>query len=601
MCHFVADSELNAKPTCESALQPPVRRSHRRRMERRGDPSWWRANLPLSQLREGRGNAPSQGDVIEAEIPDASGRAVGKVMLEALEVSPAQKSGIFARVACTGVVDMELADYAVQVLGMGKERKEFVFHLCTPQEPGRCEETGAALHCGKWSVVPGEADRGVGGASVETSERTDKGLRPEIAEAGPALFAPMDGEGLGAQVATLVGELGLDPPARPMERKSLSAPRSHHLGSRYGDRSPRAGVREPNGRKEGRGESNVEAYASVARVLDSSGRESATCSSPRRCTCGGITRKAERGAGAFRAKAPRPEMVARSVGGEGTRIDCRRIGNGGTGQSRPGREFRRHGEEEPTRARTRGHEKRELVLKRRNGGVQQHPRGPGERRRFQGETDRRLEAGSATSLRAGNDAPPPGATSRGLRDGRRSAGERSGGCLSLDCSEAECREQVRVQEHSRIAVFSGSRGSADAWTSGECRRRPDPEIPRSGSGGTGGRGMVTRTSSRTARSSSVDSVIWSSGSDDQSRAGFLPIAPEPEDTESQAKARGGRAAPGPPPSLEERGRRRRTQSRSAEDPGGKKIEKERPPHETSKGGTKPEEGKARAKENEASS
>ena len=98
---------------------------------------------------------------------------------------------------------MELADYAVQVLGMGKERKEFVVHLCTPS-------------LWKWSVVPGEADRGVGGASVETSERTDKGLRLEIAEAGPALFAPMDGEGLGAQVATLASELGLDPPARPM-------------------------------------------------------------------------------------------------------------------------------------------------------------------------------------------------------------------------------------------------------------------------------------------------------------------------------------------------------------------------------------------------
>ena len=140
--------------------------------------------LPLPQLREGRGNAPSQGDVIEAEIPDASGRAVGKVMLD-------QE---FSR----EWLARESSIYAVQVLGVGKERKEFVVHLCTPQEPGRCEETGAALHCGKWSVVPGEADRGVGGASVETSERTDKGLRPEIAEAGPALFARMDGEGLGA-------------------------------------------------------------------------------------------------------------------------------------------------------------------------------------------------------------------------------------------------------------------------------------------------------------------------------------------------------------------------------------------------------------------
>ena len=280
--------------------------------------------------------------------------------------------------------------------------------------------------------------------------------------------------------------------------------------------------------KEGRGESNVEAYASVARVLDYSGRESSTCFSPRRYTCGGITRKAERGAGAFGAKAPRPEMVARSVGREGTRIDCRRIGNGGTGQSaqeRPGREFRRHGEEEPTRARTRGQEKTELVLKRRNGGVQQHRRGPGER-----EDDSKVRRTAASK---------PGALLHsGLVVMHRHLGRQVEDCETVDAVQAkgvaaaaECQEQARVQEHSRIAVFSRSRRSADAWTSGECRRRPDPEVPRSGSGGTGGREMVTRTSSRTAaRSSSVDSVIWSSGSDDQSRAGFPPIAPEPEDT-----------------------------------------------------------------------
>ena len=316
---------MRKRPSATSASEPPKKNGETgRSLLVESEP------LLLPQLREGRGNAPSQGDVIEAEIPDASGRAVGKVMLEALDVSPAEKSGIFARVACTGVVDMELADYAVQVLGMGKERKEFVVHLCTPQEPGRCEETGAALHCGKWSVVPGEADRGVGGASVETSERTDKGLRPEIAEAGPALVAPMDGEGLGTEVATLAGELGLDPPARPMERKSLSAPRIPHLGSRYGNRSPRAGVREPSGGKKG-----VESQMS-------------------------------------RHMLPSPAFWTPPA-----------------------------------------------------------VRAPGERRRFQGETDRRLEAGSATSLRAGNDAPPPGATGGGLRDGRRSAGERSGGCLPI--------------------------------------------------------------------------------------------------------------------------------------------------------------------------
>ena len=132
-------------------------------------------------------------------------------------LEPAQEAGIFARVACSGVVDPELANYAVQVLGMGKERKEFVVHLCTPQEPGRCQETGAALHCEEWAVVPGEAGRGAHGESAVRSAKTGSGLRPEIAEAGPALFGPVDGERLGAQVAALANELGLDPLARPIE------------------------------------------------------------------------------------------------------------------------------------------------------------------------------------------------------------------------------------------------------------------------------------------------------------------------------------------------------------------------------------------------
>ena len=199
--------------------------------------------LPLPQLREGRGAVPSRGDVIEAKIADASGRAAGKVMLEALEVEPTQEAGILARV--------ELANYAVQVLGMGMERKEFVVHLCAPQEPGRCEETGAALHCGEWAVVPGGAGRGVNGESAETSAKTGKGLRPEIAEAGPALFGPMDGERLGAQVAALADALGLDPPARPMDRRSFNAPRAPQLGSRDGDATPSGEVRGPSGGKKG--------------------------------------------------------------------------------------------------------------------------------------------------------------------------------------------------------------------------------------------------------------------------------------------------------------------------------------------------------------
>ena len=116
-----------------------------------GDPkrlSWVECDpLPLPQLREGRGVAPSRGDVIEAEIADVNGRAAVKVMLEALEVEPTQEAGIFARVACTGVVDPELGDYALRSLGMGKDRKEFVVHLCATQERRRVRmSTGYALH-----------------------------------------------------------------------------------------------------------------------------------------------------------------------------------------------------------------------------------------------------------------------------------------------------------------------------------------------------------------------------------------------------------------------------------------------------------------------
>ena len=45
--------------------------------------------------------------------------------------------------------------------------------------------------------VPGEADREVNGESAVGSAKNGRGLRPEVAEAGPALFGPMDGEKAG--------------------------------------------------------------------------------------------------------------------------------------------------------------------------------------------------------------------------------------------------------------------------------------------------------------------------------------------------------------------------------------------------------------------
>ena len=125
---------------------------------------------------------------------------------------------------------MELADYAVQVLGMGKDRKEFMIHLCRPQGPGRCEETGAALYIGKWSVVPGEADLGVGGTSVERSEMTETGQGPEIAKAGPALFAPMDSEVTGGPSCDSGRRAGFGPAREIDGRKEFERAKEPSLG-----------------------------------------------------------------------------------------------------------------------------------------------------------------------------------------------------------------------------------------------------------------------------------------------------------------------------------------------------------------------------------
>ena len=105
--------------------------------------------------------------------------------------------------------------------------------------------------------MPGEADREVNGESAVTSVKTGRGLRPEVAEAGPALFGPMDGERLGVQVAALADELGLDPPAKPMESRSFNASRSPQLKNRDGEATPRGGVRVSSG-----GEKSMESRAS---------------------------------------------------------------------------------------------------------------------------------------------------------------------------------------------------------------------------------------------------------------------------------------------------------------------------------------------------
>ena len=71
------------------------------------------------------------------------------------------------------------------------------FTFMTLSRTSRHEETGAALHCGEWAVVPGGAGRGVDGESADTSAKTGRGLRPEIAKLGQPLSDRRTAKGWG--------------------------------------------------------------------------------------------------------------------------------------------------------------------------------------------------------------------------------------------------------------------------------------------------------------------------------------------------------------------------------------------------------------------
>ena len=490
----------------------------------------WRPET--SQLREGRRVAPSRGDVIEAEVADVNGRAAGKVMLEAIEVELAQEAGIFARVACAGVVDPELGDYAVSdpCCGEGSGGVRGPLLCASGTRKVWRDGSGSALREVD-SFARRSRGRGVDAESAEASRRTSRGLRPEIAEAGPAFFGPTGGEGLEAHVAALAGELGLDPPVSLIEPKILNAPRSSQLEGRNGDLTPRGEAWGPSGRNK-----DVESRMSRDILPSAAYWTPPTASTP-----------------LVSAQDPPLEMVLQeklkeararlsrkrqgrtsSVGREGTRTDGRRLGNGGSGESTEEMQQRDpggHEEEEPKRARP---------LKQANGGVQQQRRRPRKRRRVQGEAHCRHEARSASPLRPDHDAPPPGTSSRGLRRGGRGASDSPGGCLPRDSSEAECWEQAQFQNSSRVAVVSRSRRLADARSSGECRRRPDPEVSRELRHWRKGDGQSHAISK--SRSGSLDSAIWSAGSDDQSRTGPSPSAPRSVEAEPKAGPRGERAA-----------------------------------------------------------
>ena len=110
--------------------------------------------------------------------------------------------------------------------------------------------------------------------------------------------------------------------------------------------------------------------------------------------------------------------------------------------------------------------------------VLQQRRGRWERRRVQGEADHCHESRSATPLRFGHDAAPPGAASRGLRSGGRGASERSGGCLSRYSSEAECWEQAQLRGPTRVGELQSSAEAVDLLMRGRVASAGDVLIQR---------------------------------------------------------------------------------------------------------------------------
>ena len=375
---------MRKRPSATSASDPPKKNGEMVRTLLAESET-----LPLPQLREGGGKTPSQGDVIEAEIPDASGRPVGKVLLEALEVNPTEKSGIFARVVCTAGYGARGLRRSGSWNGEGPEG----VHGSPLHTSGTWKVRRDRSCSSYWEVVScprrsrSRSRRGICGKKRNDRDRPRAGNCRSWASP----FRTDRRRRAGGPSCDSGRRAGFGPALETDERNEFERAKEPSLRKQTWRSQPARRRWRTKWRREGGEESNGKVCATVARVPDSSGNESATCFSPKRYPSCGIKRKDERGASAFRTKAPRPEMDARSAGGEGTRIDGRRIGNGRTGQSaeeRPGRESRRHGKEQPTKARPRGQENKEFVLKPRKGSIQQHRRGPGERRRIQSETNR---------------------------------------------------------------------------------------------------------------------------------------------------------------------------------------------------------------------
>ena len=334
---------------------------------------------------------------------------------------------------------------------------------------------------------------------------------------------------------------------------SSIAPRSPRLGSKNGGSQPSRRRCRTEWRRNGSCESNGEACATDSRVPNSSGNEKHNLLQPKSVALGAALKEKLKEARARLGRKHRGrKMDARSACREGTRI------NGGLhwrwqswtvggGKARPGiqkTQERGTDESETSRAKEQGVRPQ----------VKKWQRTAAPTRTWREKTNPSEVAGTK-----------PGALLHsGLIMMHRHLGRQVEVCESVNAVQAKgiaaaylltalkpnAGEQARDQKHSRIAVFSRSRGFADVWSSGESRRRADPEIPCSRSIGSGGRRMVTRSSSRiAARCRSVDSVIWSPGTYVQSRArlDYLRLSQSlrtrsPREKESPRRKNGSRPA-----------------------------------------------------------
>ena len=420
-------------------------------------------------------------------------------------------------------------------------------HYCPPQEPGRCEETGAALHCEEWTVVPGGAGRGVDGESAETSAKTGRGLRPEIAEAGPALFGPMDGERLGVQV-------GLRSTCETDGIKKFQRAKEPSVEKQRWRCDPARRSSGITWGKEERGKLIVEEYVSV-RVLDSNDNEYASQVPPLMAVLqekltearAPLGRKRQGRKWLLQVLAERvldstaDTLVTAEL--DSRRRKCHTGSSDGMGKRKRGEQ--RDGSKKKGRSCSSGQTVESC------------------------SSDEALGREDESKVRR---TAPPGAASRGLRSGGRGASERSGGCLSRYSSEAECGEQAQLQG---LRELQSSAEAVDLLMGGRVASAIDVLIQRF----------------RAVEAASLEEGGWSV-------ARHLEVLPEAAVSTmssglrvkaEQARLRqrqghwkrspreGERGTLRPRSALEERGRRRRTPSRPAKRLGGRKMGEERPP------------------------